>query len=132
MHHKDCFWKTFGIERVNESQKLLNSAEKYFFPTFSSFWGKLSLEKLFLIRSEILALLVNTLNGNYEYSPSNRENLQLQIQIKLSQEPQTFLLYFLLIFWIYIKLPTFLNRDERLRSNISQVIDSERCGYLNA
>ena len=37
-----CFWKPFGSERVNEFQKLLKSPEKYFYPTFSSFSGKLS------------------------------------------------------------------------------------------
>ena len=76
-----CFWKPFGSERVSESQKLPKSAEKYFYPTFSSFWAKLSQQKLFLIRSEILGLLVITLTANYEYSRSNRENLPLPIQL---------------------------------------------------
>ena len=31
------FQKPLGSERVKESQKLLKSAEKYFYPTFSSF-----------------------------------------------------------------------------------------------
>ena len=35
------FLKLFGSERVNESQKLLGSTEKNFYPTFSSVWGKL-------------------------------------------------------------------------------------------
>ena len=78
-----CFWKPFRSERLNESQKLLKSAEKYFYPTFPSFWAKLSQKKLFLIRSEILGLLANTLTANYEYSRSNRENLPLVIQIQL-------------------------------------------------
>ena len=30
MHNRACFWKTFGSERVNESQKRKKSAEKYF------------------------------------------------------------------------------------------------------
>ena len=69
--------KPFGCERVNESQKLLQSAEKNFYPIFSSFWAKLSEKKLFLIRSEILGRLDNTLTANYEYSRINSENLQL-------------------------------------------------------
>ena len=87
MHNRACFWKPFGSERVNESQKLLQYAEKNFYPTFSSFWAKLSYKRLFLIRSEILGLLHNTLTANYEYSRSNRENLQFPIQIKLSKKP---------------------------------------------
>ena len=81
MHDRDCFWKTFGSKCVNESQKLLKSAEKYFYPTFSSFWAKLSLNNLLFIRFEILGLLVNKLTANYDCSGSNRENLSLQIQI---------------------------------------------------
>ena len=87
MHNRACSWKLFGIEDVNESQKQLKSSEKDFYPTFSLFWAKLSEKNLFLIRSEILGLLVKTLTANYEYSRSNRENLPLPIQIKLSKKP---------------------------------------------
>ena len=57
------------------------------------------------MRSEILGLLVNTFIANYEYSRSNRENLPLQNQIKLSKKPQIIWAYFSLIFGIYIKIP---------------------------
>ena len=87
MHNRACFWKPFGSERFNELRKLLQFAEKYFYPFFSSFSAKITQKKLFLIRSEILGLLVNTLIANYEYSRSNRENLALPIQIKLSKKP---------------------------------------------
>ena len=75
MHNRACFWKAYCSERVNESQKLLQYAEKNFYPTFSSFWAKLGEERLFLIRSEILGLLDNTLTANYEYSRISRENV---------------------------------------------------------
>ena len=39
MKKRACFWKLFGSERVNESQKLVKSVEKYLYPTFSSFWA---------------------------------------------------------------------------------------------
>ena len=42
MHNRAGFWKSFGSERANESQKLLKSAEKFFYPTFSSFSPKSS------------------------------------------------------------------------------------------
>ena len=41
------------------------------------------------MRSEILGLLINTLTTNYAYSGSNKENLPLPIQIKLSKIQQT-------------------------------------------
>ena len=46
MHNRACFWKSFGSESVNDSQKLLQYAEKNFYPTFSLFWAKSSLEKV--------------------------------------------------------------------------------------
>ena len=110
IHHRDCFWKHFRSELVNESQKLLKPPETYFFPTFSSFWAKLSFKKLFLISSEILGVLVNTLSVNYEYSRSNRGNLALQIEIKLSKKPQNFLLDFLFIFWILYYIANVLKK----------------------
>ena len=87
MHKRASFWKPFGSEPVNYSQKLLKSAEKYFDPTFSSFWAKFSLKKLFSITPDSLGLLNETLTGNYEYSRRNSENLPLLIQIKLSKNP---------------------------------------------
>ena len=83
MHNRACYWKAYWSERVNESQKLLQYAENNFYPTFSSFWAKLSSKSLFLIRSKILGLLDNTLTANYEYSRINRENLQLPNKAKL-------------------------------------------------
>ena len=77
MYNRASFWKAYCSERVNESQKLLQYAEKNFYHTFSSFWAKLTYKRLFLIRSEILGLLDNTLTGNYEYSRISRENLPL-------------------------------------------------------
>ena len=87
MHDRPSFAKPFGSERVNSSKKVLKSAEKYFYTTLSSFSAKLSEPKFFSIRSEILGLLVNTLNVNYQHSRSNRENLPVPIQIKLSKKP---------------------------------------------
>ena len=90
MHKRACLLKPFGSERVNESQKLLTSAEKYCYPSFSSFPAKLSYRKLFFIRSEILRVVVNTVTANVEDSRSNRENLRLPIQIQLSKNLSKF------------------------------------------
>ena len=42
MHNRAYFWKAYCSERVNESQKLVQEEQKNFYPTFSSFWAKLS------------------------------------------------------------------------------------------
>ena len=90
MHERSCFRKPFGSERVNESLKVLKSAEKYLYLTFSSFWANLSQRKSFLVRSELLGLLVNTLTANYEYSRSNTDNLPLPLQRHLSEKLKIF------------------------------------------
>ena len=95
MHNRSCSWKLFGSERVNECQKQLKSGEKDFYLIFSSFCAKLNYKKLFLIRSEILGLLVNTMTANYEYSRSNRENLPSPIYMQLSKNPKIFCCIFL-------------------------------------
>ena len=109
MHKSSCFWKPFRRHRVIESQKLLKSAEQYFYPTFSSFWAELSLKKVFLKGCEISGLLVNTLTANYEYFPSNRENLPLPIQTKLSKNACTFWVVIIIIIFIITFLVSTLN-----------------------
>ena len=104
MHKSYCFWKHSRSERLNESQKLLKSAEKYFYPTSASFWAKLSYKKSFLVKSDILGLLVNTLTTDYQYSRSNRENLPLPMQRQLFKN---FFSIFYRIFGMYIKFGTF-------------------------
>ena len=46
MHKKSCFLKPFGSERVNESQKLVNSPEKYFYPVFFVILSQTELDKV--------------------------------------------------------------------------------------
>ena len=90
MHKRPSFWKLCGSERVKDSVKLFKSAKKPFYPNLAALWVKLSKKKLFLVRSEILGLLVNTLTVNYEYSRSNTEKLPLPVQIQLSEKLETF------------------------------------------
>ena len=119
MHQTACFWTPFGSERVNESQKLSKSLEKYFYPTFWLFWAKLSLKKFFLIRSEILGLLESTLPASYDNSRINRENIPLPIQIKWSKEPEIFCCIF--FFFAFLKSTLSFQCFENKLSLIGQV-----------
>ena len=97
----------------------------------------MSLKELLSIRSEPLGLLDNTLSGNYGYSRSNKENLPLKIQGKLSQKLETFSVIvqkFLESTWNFqcSEKKKKKKKNEPHSSIISQVIDSERCAYLNA
>ena len=53
---------------------------------------------LFLVRSYVLALLVNTLTANYEYSRGNTDNLPLPVQMQLSGKLKTFPEFFIAVF----------------------------------
>ena len=118
MHKRACYWKPFGSERVNETQKRLKSLEKYFYPTFSSFWSKLSEKKFSLIGSEILGLLDNMLPANCEYSRINRENLPLPIQIKFSKKLEIFCG----IFFEFFDATTNFQSFEKSTSLVGQVL----------
>ena len=90
MHKGSCFWKLFGSERVNESLKLPKTEEKYFYPSLSLVWVDLSYRMSFLVRSEILGLIVTKLNANYEYSRSNTDRLPLSVQMQLFEKLEIF------------------------------------------
>ena len=117
MHKRSCFQEPFG----SQPQKLLKSAEKHFYPTFSSF----------LVRSKILGLLVNTLTADYKYSRSNRENLPLPNQVQLSKKRKTLCCNFIAVLKSTLNFIHF-EKNEAHSFSISEIIDSERRGYLNA
>ena len=94
----------------------------YAFTTFSKHWKLGCEEKKF-----------HTLTADYEHSRSNRENLLLPTQMQLSKKTKNFLSCFYCIFGIYIKLWTFWKKKNEPHSlSISEIIDSEKRGYLNA
>ena len=104
---------------------------KVLFPTFSSFGSKMIEQKLFLIRSQILGLLLNTLTANYELSRSSRDNLPLPIQSKLLKKRKSFWSIFFNFLDLH-EIYNFLEKNEPHRLIISAVIDSGRWNLLNA
>ena len=113
------------------SPKNSSNPQKSTLTYFSINMSQIELGKLFLIWSEISRLLVNTLTASYEYSHSNKANLRLPIQFKLSKKPSVYSGIFFLNFGIYINFPMFWKKHEPHRSNFSEVIYSERRVYLN-
>ena len=90
------FLKTlFASERVNESLKLLKSAQKYFYYTFLSVSGNFQSKKAFLFRFEIIGLCVNTLSADYEYPRSNTDKIPLPVQMQLPERLETFPAFFI-------------------------------------
>ena len=72
------------------------------------------------------------LTANYEYSRSNKENLQLRYQIKLSGKPSTFCNIILPFLKSILNLQCSQKKKKPHHSSMSEGIESERCAYLNA
>ena len=80
---------------------------------------------------EILTPFVNALTADDQFSGSNMQNLPQQFRTPLSQKQKTFsafLIKFLKVEW---NLEHFQKKDEYPSVIISEIIDVERCGYLN-
>ena len=90
----------------------------------------MSWKKSPLVWSEILRLFVNTLTAD-KYSRCNVHNLGQQVRTLLSQNQKTFFQFFIAFLKCALDLKTFENKDEYLTLIISEIIDSERIGYLN-
>ena len=72
---RSCFGTPFANERVNGFQTLLKSAQRHYYPPFSSIRGKLNLKKSPSVWYEMLRLFVNALTADDKYSGSNILNL---------------------------------------------------------
>ena len=126
-----CFRTPCGSQRVSDSQKLPKSAQHYFYRILRSIWDKVGWKILLLVRYEILALFVNTLTADDRYSRHSRENILHYFQMQLSQNPKTFLKFFIEFLKSTSNFEYFELKYESLGSSISEIMDSERHGYLN-
>ena len=88
--------KTIWQGTCNDSLNLLKSAEKHFYPSFSSVRIHLSYKNWFLVRSEVLDLLVNQLTANYVYSRRNTDKLPPPVEMQLSEKQEPFSGFFIL------------------------------------
>ena len=95
---KGRFGARFESEHVNASQILAKSPWEHFDHVFSSFSGMLIWNMSPLVFSEMLGVLVNRLTTDGKYPVQDIENLQLPIQMQLS-ENQKLCLKFLFHFW---------------------------------
>ena len=116
---------------VLTGSKVLKSARHYYYPLFSSIRGKLSWKKSPSVWYEILRLFVNALTADDKYSGSNMQNFPQQIQRPLSQNKKTFSGFFIAFLKCTWNLEHFQKKDQYPSLIISEIIDTERCGYLN-
>ena len=84
-----------------------------------------------LVRYEISRLLVKKMTTDCKYSGSKRKNLLLPIQIQLSKKPKIFCSVFIAFLEVTLNFEHLERKNEPRRLSISEIIDSERRGYLN-
>ena len=125
---RSCFRTPLANERVNGFQTLLKSAQRHYYPLFSSIRGKLSWKKSPSVWYEILRLFLHALTADDKYSGSNMQNLPQQFQTPLSQKTATFSQLFVAFLKCAWNLEHFQKKDEYPSLIISELIDAKRCG----
>ena len=84
-----------------------------------------------MVWCEILRLFVNALTADDKYSDSNMQNLRQQFQTRLSQKQKTFSAFLIKFLKCALNLEHFQKKDEYPSLIISEIIDTEKRGYLN-
>ena len=74
-------------------------------------------------------MFVNALTADDKYSGSNMQNLKQQIQTPLSHKQKTFSGFFIAFLKCTWNLEHFPKKVEHPSLIISEIIDTERCGY---
>ena len=80
--------------------------------------------------NEILRLFINALTADDKYSGSNMQNFPQQFQTPLSQKQKTFSGFFIAFLKCALNLEHFQKKYENPSLIISEIIDTERRGYL--
>ena len=79
----------------------------------------------------MLRLFVNTLTGNDKYSRSIMQKLQQQIQMPISAKQKAFSGFLIAFLNLATNFEHFQKKDESPSRTFSEIINSERRGYLN-
>ena len=114
------------------SKTLLKSARRCFYVNFPLISDKSRTERSLLVRYKILALCSNKLTGDHMYSHLKREIFPQLVRTQLVQKPKTFYQIFMAFFQATSNLEHFGKKDELHTLNLSEFIDTEACGFLNA
>ena len=81
-----------------------------------------------LVTDEILGVFVNTLTADGKYPVQGCENLQLPIQMQLSEKRKTFSEFFVPFLESTSNFKHFEKKDDRHSYFISEITDCERLG----
>ena len=132
MHEISYFRTPFGSQRVNGSKTLLKCAGQKFYSSFALI-SEISTTKTFLLfRSQIWRLCFCRLTGDHMYSHLHREIFPQLVRTPLSQKPETFSRIYIPFFKSTWNFEIFGKKEAPRHLNISEVSDTEECGFLNA
>ena len=84
------------------------------------------------MRSKILGLFVNTLTAEYMYSGRNMQTFTQQVQTPLTLKQKTFSVFFIAFLKSTWNGEHFTEKELSSSLSISEIIDSNRSGYLSA
>ena len=84
------------------------------------------------MRYEISVLFGNTLNAGLIYSRHNSDNFPQHVQAPLSEKEKPFFKIFIPFLESTQSFPHFWKKDQLHTLNTWEVIESKKCGYLNA
>ena len=111
-------------------QTFVKNEQKQFGPVILILWVKLNWKLSLLLRSEISGPFVNTLTADDTYSYYQRENFPQAIQMQLSKQTKIFYEFSIAILKSLLNFQHFEQKAEPQSSNNSEIIDSEKRGYL--
>ena len=131
MSIESCFSTPQDSHHVEGSLTLLQPAPQQFDHLFSSLWENFCCKKYFLVISEILRPIANSLTPNEMYPPDNRENLLQPIQMKLSQRLKLSAQLFTAFLKSTFNFKHFEKKDESQNFRLSEIKDYEIRAYVN-
>ena len=92
---------------------------------------KLSCKKSTLVKFKIVGFFVNTLTADDKYSSRNIQNFTQELQTAIYQKQKAFYRIFITYLKARRSSNEFAQKDESPSFSIYEVINGEKCGYLN-
>ena len=125
---KRRFRTRFDSQHVKASQILAKAQWEHLGAAFSSLFWKLIWKMSPLVLGEILGVFVNTLTADGKYPVQGCENLQLPIQMQLSDKQNNFSQFFVPFLESTSNFKHFEKKDDRHTYFLSEITECERLG----
>ena len=128
---RSCFKTPFRNEGVHGLQIRLKSWRHHYYSIAPWIGDKLSCKKSTLVKFKIVGFFVNTLTADDKYSSRNIQNLTQELQTAIYQKQKTSYRIFITYLKSRRSSDVFAQKDESPSFSIYEIIDAEKCGYLN-